>query len=64
MLPAFNVISMVVPMNFGGQLGMAFLGFSACHGEMMKAVDWKGNIFLHLQYTIYDAHQTVEIFRE
>ncbi len=46
-LPAFDVIGVVVPLDFSGQLGMAFFGFrfSVCHGGIMGTERRKGNYF-------------------
>ena len=32
-LPAFDVIGVVVPADFGGELGVTFFGFGVCHAE-------------------------------
>ena len=44
-LPAFDVISVVVPADFVGELGVAFFGFGLCHAEMMCAGEAKENPF-------------------
>ena len=36
-LPAFDVIGVVVPADFGGEFGVAFFGFGVCHAEMINA---------------------------
>ena len=36
-LPAFDVIRVVVPADFGGEFGMAFLGVGVCHAESFNA---------------------------
>jgi hypothetical protein len=32
-LPAFDVIGVVVPADFVGEFGVAFLGLGLCHAE-------------------------------
>ena len=44
-LPAFDVIGVVVPADFVGESGVAFLGFGVRHAEMIIGCVAKENSF-------------------